>query len=252
MIYCTQCGKPNQETSNFCVYCGARLFKPARAVRQQQIRNAEAAIRVSTGYVSEYQNKAANMVSAPASCWEIAVSFGKSSSANFDRALYLAQHADRYEKTIFNGKEVYQAFFHSEPQSFLAFVRLYELVGNWKSASVTINGEFADRKIVSGLNYCYGDRCRSGRSDFCYGASYMTKNPFGCHRLQISSCNNPWWSFTYYNGRNYTVDKKAILEHAATYSTAYRMCPCFDWDRVVQAINQLPNTIANPNQYIDG
>ena len=177
MIYCTQCGKPNQETSNFCVYCGAKLFKPARAVRQQQIRNAEAAIRVSTGYVSEYQNKAANMVSAPASCWEIAVSFGKSSSANFDRALYLAQHADRYEKTIFNGKEVYQAFFHSEPQSFLAFVRLYELVGNWKSASVTINGEFADRKIVSGLNYCYGDRCRSGRSDFCYGASYMTKKP---------------------------------------------------------------------------
>ena len=80
----------------------------------------------------------------------------------------------------------------------------------------------------------------------------MTKNPFGCHRLQISSCNNPWWSFTYYNGRNYTVDKKALLEHAATYSTAYRMCPCFDWDRVVQAINQLPNTIANPNQYIDG
>lgn len=251
MIYCTKCGKPSEETSNFCIYCGARLFKPARAVQQQQEKNTEISIKVAPGYVSEYQNKAINATSSPADSWEISVSFGKSTSSNFDRALYLAQHANRYEVTTFNGKDIYQAFFSSEPQSFLSFVKLYEMVGSWKSATVTINGEFVDRKIVGGLKYCYGDRCRSGRSDFCYGASYMTRNPFGCHRLQISSCNNPWWGFTYYNGRDYTVDKKALLEHAATYSTAYRMCPCFDWNRVVQAINRLPNTIPDPSTYIE-
>lgn len=28
IIYCTQCGKINQKTSNFCAYCGAKLFFP--------------------------------------------------------------------------------------------------------------------------------------------------------------------------------------------------------------------------------
>ena len=175
--------------------------------------------------------------------WEISVSFSKSSSANFDRALYLAKHADKYLKTVYNGNDIYQAFFTSNPKSYLDFIKLYELISGWKSTFVMINGELVDRKIVSGLNRCYGDKCRTGKIDFCYGASFMTENPFGCHRLQISSCNHPWWSFSHYNGRKYVVDKKAILERAKSYSTAYRMCPCFDWDKIVKAIEELPNTV---------
>lgn len=51
-------------------------------------------------------------------------------------------------------------------------------------------------EIVGGLNYCYGDFCRNGRLNFCFGASEYTENPFGCHRLQISATNNPWYSFS--------------------------------------------------------
>lgn len=175
--------------------------------------------------------------------WEISVSFSKSSSTNFDRALYLAKHSYKYLQTVYNGNDIYQAFFLSEPKSYLSFIKLYELISGWKSTSVMINGEMVDRKIVSGLNRCYGDKCRTGKIDFCYGASFMTENPFGCHRLQISSCNHPWWSFSHYNGQKYVVDKKAILERAKSYSTAYRMCPCFDWDKIVKAIEELPDTI---------
>lgn len=28
IVYCTKCGKANQKTSNFCAYCGAKLFLP--------------------------------------------------------------------------------------------------------------------------------------------------------------------------------------------------------------------------------
>ena len=28
IVYCTKCGKTNQKTSNFCAYCGAKLFFP--------------------------------------------------------------------------------------------------------------------------------------------------------------------------------------------------------------------------------
>ena len=185
--------------------------------------------------------------------WEIAVSFGKSTSSNFDRALYLAKNAKRYEETEYNGKKIYQAFFSSEPKSYLDFIKLYELVSGWKSTNVTINGEIVDRKIVSGLNWCYGDRCRTGKTNFCYGASEMTDNPFGCHRLQISRCNHPWWRFTNYNGVNYTVDKKAILERATDYSTAYRLCPAFNWEKIVHTIEELPDTIDSIESYeLDG
>lgn len=185
--------------------------------------------------------------------WEIAVSFGKSTSSNFDRALYLAKNANCYEETEYNGKKIYQAFFSSKPKSYLEFIKLYELVSGWKSTNVTINGEIVDRKIVSGLNWCYGDRCRTGKTNFCYGASEMTDNPFGCHRLQISRCNHPWWQFTNYNGVNYTVDKKAILERATDYSTAYRLCPAFNWEKIVHAIEELPDTIDSIESYeLDG
>lgn len=185
--------------------------------------------------------------------WEISVSFGKSTSSNFDRALYLAKNAKRYEETEYNGKKIYQAFFSSKPKSYLEFIKLYELVSGWKSTSVMINGEMVDRKIISGLNWCYGDRCRTGKTNFCYGASEMTDNPFGCHRLQISRCNHPWWQFTNYNGVNYTVDKKAILERATDYSTAYRLCPAFNWEKIVRAIEELPDTIDSIESYeLDG
>lgn len=185
--------------------------------------------------------------------WEISVSFGKSTSSNFDRALYLAKNANRYEETEYNGKKIYQAFFSSKPKSYLEFVKLYELVSGWKSTSVMINGEMVDRKVVSGLNWCYGDKCRTGKTNFCYGASEMTDNPFGCHRLQISRCNHPWWQFTNYNGVNYTVDKQAILNRATDYSTAYRMCPAFNWENIVRAIEELPDTIDSIESYeLDG
>lgn len=176
--------------------------------------------------------------------WEISTSFSQSSSSNFARALYLAKEADKYEEHKIDGLITYQAYFSSNPQSYLKFIMLYELVSGWRSTAVMINGELIDRKIIGGLNYCYGDKCRNGRKDFCYGASYMTENPFGCHRLQISACNNPWWSFSKFNGRYYVIDKKAIYDRAYQYSTAYRVCPSFNWHRIQLTIYNLPNTIS--------
>lgn len=192
-----------------------------------------------------------NAIETNNTTWEISVSFSGSTSSNFERALYLAKNANRYEETEYNDKKIYQAFFSSEPKSYLAFIKLYELIAGWKSTTVMINGEMIDRKIVAGINRCYGDKCRTGKNDFCYGASYMTENPFGCHRLQISCCNHPWWSFSHYNGKNYTVDKRAILERAISYSTAYRMCPSFNWERILNAVENLPNTIEAEDYDLD-
>lgn len=190
------------------------------------------------------------------SSWEIGISFSKSSSENFQRAIFLAKDANRYVEDDYAGKKIYQAFFSPRVEDYLKFTRLYDLIGQWKSVAVTINGELIDRKIIGGINYCYGDKCRNGREDFCYGASYMTANPFGCHRLQMSACNHPWWSFVAFNGKEYIVDKHAIRERAEQYSTAYRICPSFNYEKIMFIIDTLPNKMTqaeynsiSPNQF---
>ena len=79
-------------------------------------------------------------------------------------------------------------------------------------------------------------------------ASYMTMNPFGCHRLQISACNHPWFMFSVLKGGYYIIDKQAIYNRAFEYSQAYRHCPNFDWERVEYIINKLPDKLTK-NQY---
>lgn len=181
--------------------------------------------------------------------WYVSVSFGDSSSKNFAKALMLAKSAPQFieSKDEFNNN-IYQAIFSSSSKEYLAFVSLYELVSSWKSTFVIINGEIMDRKIIGGLNYCYGDKIRSGNPEFCYGASMFTENPFGCHRLQISAFNNPWWSFGRFDNKGvWWIDKDAISKRIAEYSVPYLSCPAFSNDKVLSGLNGLPDFI-NPKK----
>lgn len=152
--------------------------------------------------------------------------------------------APRYIENNIDGQILHQAIYSSVPPQYLSFIKLYELVSQWKSCYVMINGTVVDRKIVQGLNYCYGDKCRSGKFDFCYGASYMTENIFGCHRLQISSCNHPLHQF-YHIGKFglYYLDKELLLKRISEKSTPYLQCPAFDFEHILKIANALPNMI---------
>lgn len=182
--------------------------------------------------------------------WYISISFGESKSQSFAQAVALAQMAPQFIINNVEGKKLYQAIYSDKPSEYLQFIKLYELVSNWKSCFVVLNGKIMDRKIIGKLNYCYGDKCRSGKSDFCYGASEMTENPFGCHRLQISSYNNPWTSFGQYDTSGvFHIDKIAIKNRIMDYSTPYLDCPCFSMDKVLEALDKLPNKINKTNNY---
>ncbi len=175
--------------------------------------------------------------------WNIIVSFNKSTSANFDKALHWARKSTDYQENEYNGKIIYQAMYSSNPQSFMDFMQLYELVKDWKSTAFIINGELVDKKIVGKIKWCYGDKCITAKNDFCYGASYMTKNPFSCHRLQISACNNPWWSFGQQQGNKIKIDKDAIVQRINEYSSAYQYCPAFNYNRAIDVVTKIPDYI---------
>lgn len=178
--------------------------------------------------------------------WYVSVSFAKSKSENYPMAVALAKSAPQYHEQEDNGRILHQAIYSSKPQEYLEFIRLYELVGNWKSSFVFINGKMIDRKIIAKLNYCYGDNCRSGNPNFCFGASYMTENPFGCHRFQISACNHPWWSFyTMQNNGKWILDKQSIKQQINSYTDIYNICPLFDYGYAIRVLDALPTVITD-------
>lgn len=181
--------------------------------------------------------------SSPLPEWTITVSFNKSTSANFDKAKYLAQQNPQYMETEYNGQKIYQATYSSNPADFLEFIKVYDIVHQWKSTSFIINGQIIDKKTVGKIKWCYGDKCITGKSDFCFGASSMTDNPFGCHRLQISSYNNPWWSFSENYDGLYIIQKERIKHRIDENSTAYRLCPAFDYNAIMARLDNLPDSV---------
>lgn len=180
--------------------------------------------------------------------WYMMVSFGKSSSSNYIKAVTLAKHATIYQEQEDNGNITHSAVYGKSKREYLNFIQLYETVSNWKSTFVICNGEIIDRKIVGQLNYCYGDKCRSGKVDFCYGASMFTDNPFGCHRLQISRYNNPWWSFYRNVKGGYILDKTEIYKRINSVAEVYSYCPAFDLENIKQVVNELP-LMVNKREY---
>lgn len=189
-------------------------------------------------------HKPKNQLSTDVSSWNISISFGKSTSSNYNKAVYLAKQSSNYFEDGEGKNIIHQATFTSATNDYLNFIKLYELVGAWKSSFVFINGEIIDRKIIGKLNYCYGDKCRSGNDKFCYGASSFTVNPFGCHRLQVSEHNNPWWSFGMFDTKGiWHVDKRDILDRINQYYIPYKNCPSFSYERIMFNLNSLPNTI---------
>lgn len=180
--------------------------------------------------------------------WHVSISFGKSTSENYAKAVVLAKNAPQYHEQIDNGVILHQAIYSCKPTDFIAYLMLYELVGSWKSTFVIVNGNLTDRKIIGKLNRCYGDKCRIGNNKYCYGASYMTENPFGCHRLQISACNTPWWSFYNHVGTRWILDKRAMKERIDAYARIYNICPCFNYTQIIKTLNALPDSMSN-SQY---
>lgn len=213
--------------------------RPAAVIASQSLSDGSVCEKIEASKLTPTTQDSTRILQG----WYISVSFGKSTSQNYLKAVTLAKTAPQYHEQEDNGHILHQAFYSSAPNEFLAFIMLYELVGGWKSSFVMINGELVDRKIVGKLNYCYGDKCRSNNPHFCYGASYMTENPFGCHRLQISACNNPWWSFYSKRGNKFVLDKASMLQKINATAETFHFCPCFNYGVIKNELDRLPEVL---------
>jgi hypothetical protein len=178
--------------------------------------------------------------------WNCTISFGQSTSSNLDRAIYLAKtYADSYKTEELNGETLHLATYYAGQKSFNNLANLYKIVGNWKSTALFINGTLIDKKTFSKVRRCYGDKCLAINSNFCYGASYFTHNPFGCHRLKISVSGKPYWEFYEESGRGtYILNREEMNDRIRQAASVYHYCPEFDLERIMAAADKIPTEIS--------
>lgn len=184
----------------------------------------------------------------PEKPWVISISFGESTSKNFNRALFLAEQANYFSNyTTEDGTKVYQADFSKD--NFLNYLDLYKVVSNWKSSFVFINGQRVNKKELSTINRCYGDKMSFNDSHFCFGASMHTENPFGCHRLMITPSQGSWKTYGVAVGNYWVIDKPAIARKIIEQSKHVENCPAFNLQRSLGAIKKLPDKIKMDDNY---
>ena len=172
--------------------------------------------------------------------WFITVSFGKTTSRNLQNAIFVAKQGRNFNEEEIDGAKIYTVEYSDSREDFKKFIMLYDIVGKWKSTAFFENGEMIDKKDIAEIKWCYGDKCTSVKADFCYGASQFTENPFGCHRLQISTDNNPWWNYYIKSGKDYVLAKDDLIERIELTHSTFRHCPAFNIERIINVANALP------------
>ena len=73
----------------------------------------------------------------------------------------------------------------------------------------------------------------------------MTENPFGCHRLQISAANTPWWSFYKHDGFHWVLDRVTMKERIDSFAEMYCICPDFNYEQIISTFDQLPSKLSD-------
>lgn len=199
--------------------------------------------RLPENYTDLVANYPIQRIAAGQSEWRLHMAFGVSHSPNYEKAVKLARGFRSYRQTG-HGKALNHVItIGCGREEFLRFIILYEMVKGWRSTLFSINDELVDPKTIGTINFCYGDKCRSVKEEFCFGASAFTANPFGCHRLQISQYNRPWWSFYLQKGKGYTLDEARLSRRIQRTHEAYRHCPAFDLDYIQHVANLIPKKL---------
>lgn len=175
--------------------------------------------------------------------WYITITFGKSSSPSYNKAVFMAKRAPQYHEQFNDGEILHQAIYSQKPKDFIQFIALYEFVGNWKSAFVFINGIMMDKQILKGIINCYGSKCRSNELEYCYGGYGSKINPLACRYIGISRWHNQWWSFYQKQGYFYYLDKRTIKEMIDGTMKTKGFCPAFDYNKIKSELKSLPDKV---------
>jgi len=198
----------------------------------------------------------------------VTISFGRSSSSQFARAVRLAASLPGY-RVQGEGRDVshHVALEVSlEDASWEKLERLLQLIAGWRSASIEVDGRaIRPRKLlrsVDPIKNCYGRKLKHAVGDhYCSGKNTPTgeASSFGCRLCRgvshgghgFSRRGEPWTEFGTLSTKldAFHVDKEAIFKvlEQGVREEACALCPAFTWKRVRDDVDELPDTITLDN-----
>lgn len=181
--------------------------------------------------------------------WKLIVSFGKSSSQNFNQILSSIEIYPKYKYYKGpNEEDVHELTFDAD--DVLNFEQLWIRIKNWKSTIVKINDEIVDRNSISKWLICYRDKLKEKMTNplFCFGASPYTFNLFGCHRIMlrdgIGAGGMCWYHMGKFDRKGiFHVDREAIATKIKQDIQTYKICPALDIEKIKRGLMLIPDTI---------
>jgi len=222
MPICNKCGAGINKESKFCPQCGDPVTEADLVtvpVTESQVANVE-------------------------------ISFGQSSSPNFNKAVEICKNVPSYSITG-EGKQALHKISLPITEVDL-IINLYELVGSWKSSQMLINGYTATKKDLTYYGVgCYRNRQTAYKPEqFCFGEKEYEANIWGCKRLNmpINEWGGGWLDYGEFDKSGaWHFDKDRIRHELELTLKENELCPVLNRKRVLETLDKLPISI-NPKK----
>jgi hypothetical protein len=216
MLKCDKCGGAVPEGSAFCPHCADPITELDSAVHS-----------IATDSIAQVE-----------------ISFGQSSSASFEPALAMCRRLPTY-MTTGEGAAVRHSIKLPITEIEL-LIKLYELVGSWKSSRMLINGQAATKSalVYHGAG-CYREQLKAfDRRMFCYGEKEFDLNIWGCKRLGMSLLWGEWLKFGRMDRQGvWTFDKNRIKHDLELAIHEVALCPVLNKKQVLDTLERLPDMV---------
>jgi hypothetical protein len=225
MLVCDKCAGKIIDGSQFCPHCGDPVSAADRA--EEAISSSSVA--------------------------QVELSFGRSSSANYEQAVGIARNIPTYREEG-EGGSVRHAIIVAISEVEL-LINLWALVGTWKSARMLINGQPATKSalVYKGVG-CYRNRQKAfDPNQHCFGETQWEFNIWGCKRLEmpLHEWGGGWLELGRMDSKGvWHVDKARIRHELELKVHEHELCPVLDKKRVFETLDSLPDEISprqNPN-----
>lgn len=222
MLQCDKCSAGITEGAKFCPQCGDPVTEAdivTTPATEQQVANVE-------------------------------LSFGLSSSANYNKAIEICKNIPSYETTG-EGKQIQNKVTLPITEVEL-IINLHDLIGSWKSSQMLINGHASTKKDLTYYGVgCYRSRQKAFKPDqYCFGDKDYEANIWGCKRLNmpIYEWGGGWLEFgSFDKAGNWVFDKNKIEHELQNGLNENKLCPILNIKRVLETLEKLPDSI-NPKK----
>lgn len=217
MLKCDKCGGAITEGSTFCPHCADPVTTSDKP---------ESALAGSATAI-------------------VNISFGYSSSPNYNTAVDLCTKLPSYTASG-EDKEIRHSIALAITEIEL-LIKLYELVGGWKTSSMLINGQAATKSalVYHGAG-CFRSRQKAyNRQMHCFGEQESDFNIWGCKRLNMPFMWGKWLTYGQMNRQGvWFFDKDRIIHDIELAVHENGLCPVLDRSRILDTLDKIPDSVS--------